>query len=186
MPKRVITSVLLSFLTCGLAGCSYVYYFYDRPPQFSLNAGYYTVEGNGVYRRLIVTPGSIRISYDQWRVSTKANDNALHEHFDLVGDSTKPQSGWYEITQDGTDCGKAYLSPYIERGRIYNTILIMQYNGAWQPLESDPTFLEDYATRDRSEEYRIAWLAARKPNLYANFSTTDRKFYAELEPDCSY
>ena len=115
------------------------------------------------------------------------NDNAKHQHFDLVGDSENPQSGWYSITQDGTDCGKAHLSPYVERGKIFSSILILQYDGAWEPFGGGEVMdAGGYASEDRIEEYHIAEAAAREPSLYTKLTQRDRQVYSELEPECSY
>src|SRR5579871_6246806 len=162
MSKRILFFAGLAFLISAcLAGCS----SYRQPPV-ALDAGYYVLESRGVFRRLIVVPGSIRISYDTWRISTVPNDNAKHEHFDLVGDSETPQSGWFSVAQNGTDCGKAYLSPYVEHGKIVRGILILQYGGAWGPFGGGtrPDADGGYASQDGGAEFRTALAAAREPN----------------------
>jgi hypothetical protein len=180
-PNLIIIARFAMFLCFSLAACA-------SQPKVSLQPGYYAEESRGAYRRLIVYEDSRRLSYDIWRVSMTPSNTALHQHFDLVGGSPSPQSGWYQITQDGSDCGKAWLEPYRDHGTVVNEIIVFEYMGARIPFGSsgaaaDPATYQSY---DRDKAFRIAQLADFNPGLYAQLSKREQSAYSELQPACNY
>jgi hypothetical protein len=160
------------------------------PPNRPLVSGYYTLDGGnaGFVRRLIVTQGTRRLSYDVWLVSTKDDGSSRHAHYDLIARDDVPDSGEFAVTQDGTDCGTMWVGPYRDSDGIHDEILVLSYDGKWQPvgagaLQNRPT-PEQYAELDRENMQHIAMLAAERPNLYATMNYRDRESYSALLPEC--
>jgi hypothetical protein len=181
---RLLSIAALSAFVVTCAACS------APPPKRPLVAGYYGLDGGtaGYERRLIVTSGSRRLSYDVWRVSEAGDGTSRHAHFDLIGSDDVPDSGRFSVTQDGTDCGTMWVQPYRDGDGVHDEILILTYDGESQPVGSgaikDRPVPDQYAAADEQSMQHIAFIAAEHPNLYATLNRRDRAEYSALLPDC--
>jgi hypothetical protein len=177
------TAAVCAFSGVLFTGCAPV-------PKRPLVAGYYGLDGTyaGYVRRLIVTSGERRLSYDVWRISPTGDGTSRHAHYDLIASDQVPDSGAFAVTQDGTDCGTMWIQPYRDGDGVHDEILILTYDGVSEPLGSgaikDRPTPEQYPEQDREYMQQIAVLAAERPNLYAMMNRRQKSDYSALLPDC--
>lgn len=170
--------------------CAFAVAACSAPPKHALRPGYYAIAyiRAGVERRIVITAGSRRASYDVWRVSKSGNGTAVHAHFDLVAPDDVPSSGTFAVTQDGTDCGTLSIEPY---ARPRSNIAAIEVRRGLLGVEhfvldsrdTDPTSTSIY---DEQLNREIVRLAASRPRLYGRLPFFYKFVYGELTPECEY
>lgn len=172
--KRVFPFLALP----ALAGCA----LFAGPPPRPLTAGYYTSGGPAFKRRLIVYAGGRDLSYDVWRISPTTGDEVDHLHFDLVGETASPMTGRYFVTQDGTDCGHAYVE-----NTAYPGEMALFYGGWIGTFVADPRLdPTSYDQDDAALNATIISEARSDPHFVSKLTYWQRDDYAQLLPTCTY
>jgi hypothetical protein len=177
-------------LLCIAAICAFAAAGCSAPPKRPLMPGYYVSEypQAGIERRIVITAGLRRASYDIWRVSPSGDGTALHSHFDLIASDEVPSSGTFSVTQEGSDCGTLSIEPYapplsnVEAIVVRRGVLGIEHFARATP-QTDPA-----ATRlfDAQLNSQIAQMAAATPQLYSKLSFFYKFVYGELTPQCQF
>lgn len=156
----------------------------------ALMPGYYILDesAHGFTRRIIITAGERRASYDVWRVSRSGDGTAKHAHYDLIAADEAPSSGAFAITQEGSDCGSLSIENDEEHDHALDGILTVRYGVLgiehFRLLnQGDATRYHDY---DEAITRRYAQLANDDPRIYSGLSFFGKFFYSELTPHCMF
>lgn len=177
-------------LLCIAAICVFAAAGCSAQPKRPLEPGYYVSEypQAGIERRIVITAGERRASYDIWRVSPSGDGTALHLHFDLIALDDVPSSGNFDVTQEGSDCGTLSIEPYAPPNS--NIAAIVVRRGAFGiehfALATSPSNAAATNVFDSQLSREMARMAAATPQLYDNLSFFYKFVYGELTPQCQF
>jgi hypothetical protein len=180
-----VVRALVIAAICVLAGAAC-----SAPAKLPLKPGYYfeSYPQAGIERRIVITAGERRASYDIWRVSTAGDGTALHSHYDLIAADDVPTSGIFTVTQEGSDCGTLSIEPYdpprsnIAAIEVRRGVLGVEHFALASPVSNAAStrFLDAESSRE------IAQLAAMNPRLYSRLPFFYKFVYGELTPQCQF
>lgn len=156
----------------------------------ALMPGYYILDesAHGFTRRIIITAGERRASYDVWRVSQSGDGTAKHAHYDLIAADDVPSSGSFSITQDGSDCGNLSIETYQEHDLLIPGFLTVRYGalGIEHFRRLNTGDAARYRAYDDAITRRFGQLAYDDPRVYSGLSFFEKFFYSELTPQCMF
>jgi hypothetical protein len=177
-------------LLCIAAICAFTAAGCSAARKQPLAPGYYVSEypQAGIERRIVITAGMRRASYDIWRVSPSGDGTALHSHFDLIASDEVPSSGTFAVTQEGSDCGTLSIEPYAPPESNIGAIVVRRgvlgiEHFALATPEANAAATDLF---DAQMSREIAQMAATTPQLYSKLSFFYKFVYGELTPQCQF